>query len=519
MSNEFNKTLILELGDRVLRSWWTLVAGVCCGLAGGLVALHFMPEVYQATTKVWVNRQQIPDDVVRSSVRDDMSLRVLAFRDSVLEQPYMIELIERTIGLPETEPELTALINQVSSRVVVTPITNRRSGVSAFAMSYRDSDPRRAADIVNTLTRLFINQNSEFRKGLAETTADTIQRMAAKAKGEYDTVDKQYQDFVQQHPFETQDHLATNVRLLESRKSDLESLESRRTGVEDEVEKLEERIARARANVEMIDLSMTPGIVIDPLTQRIALLQRDLEELRVHYSERHPEVIRKTRELEEALAQARARPRARPADGEDENAVDAAPMDPAVAAIQAQIDDLNRQLVSMSSEESRLHRDVTEFERRIEVAPEVQRRLNELVEERQISQENWRKLERNAERARGGVDLEETDMADRMEALEYANVPGRPVEPDPIRVHAIFMALGCLLFLGPMLVRQAINPPISSEAGLRGICDVPVLVSVPRIATPLNRGSARRRLFKNLGLSVLSTGALAAVIVYLGNVA
>ena len=37
------KLLLLELGDSVGRSWWTIVAGVCIGLSLGIVAVKFAP--------------------------------------------------------------------------------------------------------------------------------------------------------------------------------------------------------------------------------------------------------------------------------------------------------------------------------------------------------------------------------------------------------------------------------------------------------------------------------------------
>ena len=225
MKSQSNTTLFLELGDRVLRSWWTVVAGLSIGLAVGYLALQYLPKVYQASTRIWISQQQIPEEVVRTTVTDDMSQRLMAFRDAVLEQDYMIELIEETFGLPATEEELRALIARVKGNIEVMPAGGgRRGGLQAFALSYRDAEPQRAAKVVNTLTTLFINQNSEHRREQAEATAETIQAMADKAKEELDVVAGQMAEFMQKHRFETESHLAANLELLDSRKQDLESL-------------------------------------------------------------------------------------------------------------------------------------------------------------------------------------------------------------------------------------------------------------------------------------------------------
>ena len=112
-------TTLLELGDRLRRSWWTLIAGGCLGLAAAVVALHQMPKVYEASTRIWISEQEISERVVESTVKDDMALKLAAFRDAVLADEYMIELVERTFGVPETDAELTANMGQIRRNVSI----------------------------------------------------------------------------------------------------------------------------------------------------------------------------------------------------------------------------------------------------------------------------------------------------------------------------------------------------------------------------------------------------------------
>ena len=68
MKADANKVLIFELGDTLIRSWWTLVAGICVGVAVGLIALHVIPKQYEARVKILVAPQQIPEQFVESTV-------------------------------------------------------------------------------------------------------------------------------------------------------------------------------------------------------------------------------------------------------------------------------------------------------------------------------------------------------------------------------------------------------------------------------------------------------------------
>jgi len=504
-------TLLLELGDRVRRSWWTLIAGICFGLAGGTIALRYIPKVYEATTRIWINEQEIPEGVVGSTVKDEMTLKLAAFRTAVIADEYLIELIERIFGVPADDAELTARMNQVRDGLSIRPLESRQRGIQAFSLAYRDADPRRAADVVNTLTDLHVRQNTDLRKRSAVRIAGAIHTMAAKAKAEFDVIDTKLIHFKQAHQFETEQHLVANLRFLESRERDVDALNARRDLLRLDVRLAEEELVNAINQANAIGTTDTGAIVVDPLNYKIAQTKRELENLRVRYTDDHPDVRAKRRQLNDLLAQARNRP-----DPEsDETGAPALSSNPVIASIQKRIQAIESQRAKMDSDERLLLNEIAEYERRIQVLPEIQRQLTELEEEHAVFREKWRKLERDAEGAKSSIVLEESDLAQSMEILTEASVPVSPIEPDPQRIYLVFLIASVVLFVGPMLARHAINPPITSEVGLRALTPIPVLISIPRITTPANRWLSRRNLVKNIALSVLAGAVLLSVEFYL----
>jgi len=85
--------------------------------------------------------------------------------------------------------------------------------------------------------------------------------------------------------------------------------------------------------------------------------------------------------------------------------------------------------------------------------------------------------------------------------------------PQPVKVCLLGVAIGLIVFVGPPLIRTAVNPVICSEAAIRDLTEVPVLATIPRIETPDTAGESRRRITLNVGLAMLSAVALAAVAV------
>ena len=232
---------LVDLIQTLLRSWWTLVAAICLGLAGSTFALQNMTEKYEATTKVWISLPQLPESVARTTVKEDMTRRLIVFREAMLDRAHMLELIKRTFEMPDTEESVRVLMNVLRTRVTVADMVNvRRQGFATFALTYRgDTDPQRTAKVINTLTDLYINQNKEFRVERAEKTARHIESESVELKPQLDAIEGELSKFRTAHRFETDADLAENHRLLDAASLEIGLLEPRRIMLEAKVANLE----------------------------------------------------------------------------------------------------------------------------------------------------------------------------------------------------------------------------------------------------------------------------------------
>ncbi len=504
MSSGFNKAQVLELTDRILHSWWTLVVGPCLGLAAALAGLHYLPKTYEASTTIFVAPPQIPQDFVRSTVTDDMSIRLASLREAVLSRPYLENLINETFGRPSSEAQLEGLMNRVRSRVQVSVRHDRvdfsKTG-GVFNITYRDSDPARAANVVNTLVKYYVKQNVTFRTEQAEGTTKTIQSLASEVAAQLEAQQKRITDFKAQHLYETQDQYDGNVQKLQGRQHDLEANEIAAATVQDRLASL--RLQASQAGGPDGTAIPDDGSV-DPHAARVARLRRELEALRAKYHEEHPEVRAKKRELDEALAQNAAA--AQPGPGGE---AATRPLTP----IQAQILNAERELARLQAEHERIRREIQIVERRIEATPRVEQELAELTKGFDVLQAKYRDYSAKAEDAKGAQRIEESQKGERFEVIETATPPAIPVSPVPLVVYAIGAAIGLAVFVGPIVVRSLLFPTIYSEAGLKELGNAPILVSVPRLQTAAVVSAVWRQRVVNIGCSL---AALVVLVVTAG---
>jgi uncharacterized protein involved in exopolysaccharide biosynthesis len=498
MQPDVRKILVLELGDALVKSWWTVVAGLCLGLAAGLLALHVIPKQYQAGTRILVAPQQIPQNFVRATVTEDITRRMMILEEAKLTERYKRELIERTFGLPETEEEFWELVGSVQSRVVVAPEFTEDLHLLAFELTYRDADADRAAAVANTITELYIEQHSRLRSSRAKDTTRAIEKRAEDAQKAFEAADKKLSEFAAKHAFETEAQLDSNMLFLDTRQRDLNDNLDQQDRTTEQLTEVEE------------DLAQLEATMAEPLEEQIREAQSKLKDLLARYSEAHPDVARQRRMLDDLLAAA-----ARSESEEREVSPSASAevlRSEEYIALDDEAQELRHELAALKGDEENLRKEIAKYERRIQAVSRIQPQLTNLTAERDRLWQNYRELEREAGQARDSQFVEESLRGERFEVARWAGVPDKPVAPKPIPVAGLAVIAGCMLFVGPVLARRGLNPLVSSESGLRALSDVPVLVSLPRVITAENRREKSRRFAKNVGLSLVSAAVLVMVV-------
>src|SRR5262245_35398627 len=76
------------------RKWWGVVSFVVA-LSAVVSMVAFLPDIYQSTSTVLIERQQIPDDLVRSTVTSALETRIDTISQEILSRSHLLELIGR----------------------------------------------------------------------------------------------------------------------------------------------------------------------------------------------------------------------------------------------------------------------------------------------------------------------------------------------------------------------------------------------------------------------------------------
>jgi polysaccharide chain length determinant protein (PEP-CTERM system associated) len=502
-----NLTTALEILDRIMKSWWTVVAGICLGLSAATGALYYMPKVYEAGTTIFVVPPQMPGQLFQSTVTDDMSTRLSALREAVISRPYMVQLINRTYGEIEDEERLEQMINSIASRVVVSLMRiDPRRGGGVFQLSFRSGDPEKAAETINNLASLYIQQNIQFRTDQAQETAETIKELADEVEVQLRTLEKEIAAFKEQHLYDTSDHFDANLQQMSASRQELESNGRAIAAANDRLQAL--LLQQEQADLLAATMPETAQPSADPIRTAYIRLRGELADLRARYQEDHPDVRRKKKEFDDFVAENAAYLQVDPEEGEPSENIE-----PVVTPLMAQIDSARREIERLEADEARIQDDIEEYKRRIERTPRVDQALTELTKNHGVLQDKYRDYQEKYEDAKAALRIEQAQQGERFEIIEEARPPMLPIKPVPAIVYGMGLIGGLVLFVGPIVLKYFFVPTINSEAGLKAVSEFPIFITLNQLQTPAIIRTHRRLVFKNILASTLSVLVLAAVAV------
>src|SRR5436189_4506060 len=194
MQNYVGKGTVLELGlDIWSRRQWLAVVVFALMLAGTASVATFLPDIYRSTATVLVERHQVPEAFVRSSVTGELETRLQTISQGIMSRGKLEDLITRLDLYPDLRDRVPAeaVVEQMRRdiklelREVAQQMTGRSATVS-FNLSYRGRDPETVAKVANPLATLDVEENSKVREQQASQAAQFLRIQLAEAKSRVD---------------------------------------------------------------------------------------------------------------------------------------------------------------------------------------------------------------------------------------------------------------------------------------------------------------------------------------------
>jgi polysaccharide chain length determinant protein (PEP-CTERM system associated) len=501
--------LLAVWGRRKWLAILTFAAPACAAIS----VILFLPNVYRSTATVLVDRQQVPEAFVRPTVTSALETRLHTISQEILSRSRLEALIKRfdlyadlrqRVPLEEVIEHLRSDIKLVLKSADVRG--NEREATIAFTISYQGNDPSTVSAVTNTLAGFYIEENLKARERQAVGTAEFLKVQLAETKNRLDVQEQRVSAFKRRYLGELPQQMEPNLATLERLHAQLRQNADSQMRAAERRQTLSSQLAEAEALLGSTGLAAS-GLPESRNAARLAEMKRELASLRTQFSERYPDVIRLAGEvaaLESELAEANSRePQAEEKSASPQAAKPSPAATPYVLRLKEALGDVQADLKVLKSEEARLRDGIAAYQGRVESAPKREQEFIELSRDYESTRELYQTLMKRHGEAQLAESMEQRQKGEQFRVIEPALPNPQPAAPSRVRLLVMAVALSLGLAVGAVVLAEHLDTSFHSVDDLRAFSPVPVLVSIPRIVTPLDLRRVRWRLRLGVGVALI----------------
>lgn len=498
----------------------------------GLIIALVWPPTFRSSATILIKEQEIPTELVRSTVTSYAAQRIQTISQRVMTRPNLMEIIEKyNLYVKERKRDTTEEVLEemrvdigldMISADVVDPRTGR-PGVAAiaFTLSYEGSNPGSTQKVAGELTSLFLAENLKTRKDKAAETYLFLTDETVKLEEKIAEAGKKIAEFKEKYPHSLPEMAVMNSSMLNRTESELDSVEA-------ELRALKERKFYLQSQLEQINpltnmRSATGEPILDP-SSRLKALESEHASLSAKYSDKHPDIVKIKREIKglreqtgqgfdsQQQAKILTKKRSEYASAKKkyssshpdviklhseiaalektlvENPVNSEvqimklnPDNPAYISAQTQLQTINSEIKSNASRKKRLDEKLLDLEERLSKSPQVEKEFMVLRREQQNALTRYQDIKARQMEAEIGQELEKESKGESFVLIDPAQYPEKPIKPNRIAIIFLSLIFSVAAGLGVAILKEAMDGSVRGVSGVSKMLMAAPLAVIPLI--------------------------------------
>ncbi|MEZ4600270.1 MAG: GNVR domain-containing protein [Syntrophotaleaceae bacterium] len=481
---DHNKNEILKILRVVYSRKRVFALATMLVMSALLVRSYLTPKQYRADSKVFIERNVI-DNLVRGlAVTPEMEDRIRVLSHAMLSRELVSSVLDKIDSGPVygSPAEKQSKIVDLQRRTRI-EVQNRGD---LFIVSLVDRNPRFAMDFVNTLVRSYVESNISAKREESYGANRFLNEQIDLFKKKLD----QSEDAIIQY------RRSQGVSLGNEEQSKVDDIRAYVRQIDD----IDLEITTMTARKKLLEnqlLGLDPMIAVLSETRRsdrLAVLERQLQTLLLTYTENYPEVLRLKAEIETL----RNRQETTEEAADESTAMEGA--NPVYQeTMQAKLA-LEAEISSLQARRTKLQQMVAGRESELREFPEKNKELDRLIQERDSARSIYEQLLQRLGQSEVSKQMEIGDKTTTFRIVDPAILPKVPVAPNMIKLILMSVAVGLGCGLGLVVLLEKMDGTIKDPEEIQEL-SVPVLAQIPTI---VDQQLVTRRKKQDLALYLVS---------------
>ncbi|MEL7536387.1 MAG: lipopolysaccharide biosynthesis protein [Pseudomonadota bacterium] len=518
-----------------------------------VLAAVFWPPTYRSASTILIEQQEIPQDMVRSTITSFADQRIQVISQQVMTTANLLRIVNeydlypRLVRTRAREVVLEEMREDIGLNMISADVVDPRSGrptsaTIAFTLAYYGDTPDQSLKVANELTNLFLQKNVESRTQIAGQTSEFLAGEAIRLNQEIGVLEARLADFKAANVGQLPELTQLNLSLLDRTERELTDTERQLRTLDERIVFLESEVAREAGASQIFSES---GERIYSPRDRLKFLESTLASLEAVYSDQHPDVVRTRKEiasLKVTIAESAAsdNPLNRElAALEAERATllavhssshpdvldierridtlqtasgldDYSNADPAYRQLKAQLIAARGERDSLLSVRTDLRNRISIYEGKLAATPMIEKDYHALNLELDNARRKYQDVKEREMEARLAQNMETDRKGERLTIIEPPLPPEQPYSPDRILLISVGAVLAIVVGILAMFIGESTDTTVRGRVRLEQLTALPALGMIPAIQT---KADERRR------LSYRAVGASAVVLVMISGAA
>ena len=475
---------------------WIAVAAAWVVAIGGWVVVYKLPDDYQASARIYVDTQNVLKPLMAGmTISPDLQQQVSIMSRTLISRPN-VERVVRMVDLDIKAKDVKdqeKLVKELMEKIKLG--TTGRDNL--FTIHYNNRHPKLAKEVVQSLLTIFVEgglgdkQDSSSAIRFIDEQIQSYEEKLVTGENNVKAFKQKYLGMLPQQGTDYYAQLSKATEDLNKTRLDLREAEQARDAIKRQI--------AGDEPVLLVDQNDSSSSIVNvELDSRIDALNRNLDALRMNFTELHPDIIAAKRLI--AQLEERKKEEAKLIKPNGDPGRNYSPM----------LQQLNVALAEAEADVASMRARVEEYTSRYErlkslsnAVPQVEAELAQLNRDYQVNKANYEKLLERRESAKISGELGSATDLMSFRIIDPPTVSDLPVGPDRGKLFSLVFLGSLAVGIGLAFIASQIRPTFHSQMSLREITGRPILGSIPMIWTSQEKTKRKKRLYV-FGLSLLS---------------